>query len=346
MNYRILSYICVLYSLFSISLSEDKILILPIHTAESIQDIETINLLFLESFHQFSSDKITYGDTLSPCDHFDCALKTVKEQDQDKIVFQSIKPLGGKMIYTAMMLSKDGTDKRHQRVFAESIEDFANITLRVADALVNNKTLEDVADVENILEGEAESEPNVRKALNRFGFSLGYIYPIGSSFPKNNCGIGCASPNYSQMFRYHGFYSYEMQNRRASLNAGFHWFMPSVIGADFTWLKYLNDTDYSPFFGGGIGIFGVGGGDSYADKRNSGFGLNLQAGYVLLRTYDINLIIRGSFIQIFNTDMDNGIGLEIGTATSPSEFDPYARNRKNGLTTLGVVILLLILISQ
>jgi len=43
--------------------------------------------------------------------------------------------------------------------------------------------------------------------------------------------------------------------------------------------------------------------------------------------------------------MDNGIGLEIGTATSPPEFDPFVRKRKNGLTALGIVILLLILIS-
>ena len=148
------------------------------------------------------------------------------------------------------------------------------------------------------------------------------------------------------MFRYHGFYSYELQNRRASLNAGFHWFIPNVIGADFTWLKYLNDTDTNPFLGGGLGIFGVGGGDSYADKRNSGFGLNLQAGYVLLRTYNINLIIRGSFYQIFNSDMDNGLGLEIGTATIPPEFEPLKSTEKGALSALGIVILFLILISR
>ncbi len=331
--------------LFSLTSAQEKILILPIHTTESVQDIETINLLFLESFYKFSSDNITYGDSLIPCDQYNCALKIMKVQGHDMVVFQSIKPLGRRMIYTVMMISKDGDDKRHQRVFAESIEDFEKITLRVAEALVMNLTLDDVVDVENVMDTEAESEPNVRLSLNRLGLSIGYIYPFGSSFPKNNCGSSCDSPNYAQMFRYHGFYSYELQNRKASLNTGFHWFIPNVIGADFSLLKYLNDTDYSPFFGGGLGIFGVGGGSSYADKRNSGFGLNLQAGYVLLRTYNINLIIRASFYQIFNTDMDNGIGLEIGTATSPPEFEPFPQERKISVSVLGVFIILLILMS-
>ncbi len=332
--------------LFSLTSAQENILILPIHTTETVQDIETINLLFLESFYKFSSDKITYGDSLSPCDQYDCALKTVKEQGHDKVVFQSIKHLGRRMIYTVMMISDDGGDRRHQRVFAESVEDYEKITLRVAEALVMNLTLDDVVDVENVMDIEAEAEQNIRLSLNRLGLSFGYIYPIGSSFPKDNCGSSCDSPNYAQMFRYHGFYSYELQNRKASLNTGFHWFMPNVIGADFSLLKYLNDTDYSPFFGGGLGIFGVGGGDSYADKRNSGFGLNLQAGYVLLRTYNINLIIRGSFYQIFNSDMDNGLGLEIGTATTPPEFTPPQTPGKGALSAIGIVMLFLILISR
>ena len=81
------------------------------------------------------------------------------------------------MIYTAMMVNKNGTDKRHQRVFVESIEDFENITLRIAEALVMNLTLVEVIDVDNVKDIEAESDLNIRSSLNRLGLSFGYISP-------------------------------------------------------------------------------------------------------------------------------------------------------------------------
>ena len=54
-----------------------------------------------------------------------------------------------------------------------------------------------------------------------------------------------------------------------------------------------------------------------SDHKRSGIGLNAQAGYMLFRTYDINLMVRFQYHLVFNTDLDQGIAIDAGVIKKP-----------------------------
>ena len=91
-------------------------------------------------------------------------------------------------------------------------------------------------------------------------------------------------------------------------------------------VKYLGKDDFSPFVGGGVGLHWV----SYCsgssacmddiphDHRRSGINLNAQAGYVLFRTYNVNVIARGKYHLILNSDLDQGFTLDVALERKPT----------------------------
>ena len=121
-------------------------------------------------------------------------------------------------------------------------------------------------------------------------------------------------------------YFYEFKENRALL-AEFIWYTgsPASFGADMSMLKYLGKDDFSPFIGGGVGIHWVSycSGFCYGDvrpedHRRSGLALNAQGGYVLFRTYNINVIARAKYHLILNTDLDQGFTIDVGLERKPS----------------------------
>jgi len=172
----------------------------------------------------------------------------------------------------------------------------------------------------------------VRQSLNRVGISLGYAYPIGNSHDRRTCDFfnddECEIQNYPRIFKLSLLYNYELINRDASINVMGHWFMPHGMGFDFSLVKFINHNDFSPFIGAGIGLYNIGSGErEFDNKKDSGYGVNIQAGYVMLRSYDINLIIRGTYYHVFNSDFDHGVSIELGTIAKrkpPAERNPIA----------------------
>ena len=82
-------------------------------------------------------------------------------------------------------------------------------------------------------------------------------------------------------------------------------------------LKFINKNDFSPFYGGGLGIHMIdwtdpqyNGIDEYTPNyQQNGLALNLQSGLVLFRTYDINLHLRGKYELMFNENKTQSITL-------------------------------------
>ena len=71
--------------------------------------------------------------------------------------------------------------------------------------------------------------------------------------------------------------------------------------------------DTSPFYGLGVGFYGVANDDRYtSDSRDEGLSLNVQYGVVLYRTYDINVLARVKYVHIFNEDSDGAIMFDVG----------------------------------
>jgi len=316
--------------IFSISFTQEKLLILPIHSNSSLDDLGVINLLIIDSFEELNSFEIIYSDSLIACENSDCALKEVEKYGGDKVVFQTINKLGAKLLYSAVILNQNGEDRRSERISTQNIEDFENISSRIVATLINESTFDETANVDNIISTETDTPPMVRQSLNRVGLSLGYAYPIGNSHDRRTCDFfnddECEIQDYPRIFKLSLLYNYELINRDASVNVMGHWFVPHGIGFDFSLIKFLNHNDFSPFFGAGIGLYNIGSGKN-DDKKNSGFGINLQTGCVMLRSYDINLIVRGTYYHVFNSDFDHGVNIELGTIAKrkpPEKRNPIA----------------------
>jgi hypothetical protein len=85
-----------------------------------------------------------------------------------------------------------------------------------------------------------------------------------------------------------------------------------IVGGE-AGLNYLfSRSNFSPFLGGGFGLFYGPVDDASGGKRNTGPSVNVQGGLLLFRTYDVNFMLRGKYLAIFNSDRDHGIIIDGG----------------------------------
>jgi hypothetical protein len=241
--------------------------------------------------------------------------------------------LGSKIIYTGFVLNDESNFT--SKVTALSVEDMENAVVRLVKSLALNESIGDVVDIDNIIESE-EEESARRQSLGRIGFSIGYMYPMFDSYANReydwvydddwngeNEYIGTIYD--SQKIKLSTNYFYEFKENTA-LMAELTWYTgsPFAWGADMSMIKYLNKSDVSPFIGGGIGLHWVGyctGCDSEVrpqDHRRSGPTFNIQAGYVLFRTYNVNVMARARYHLILNTDLDQGFTVDVGLERKPN----------------------------
>ena len=67
------------------------------------------------------------------------------------------------------------------------------------------------------------------------------------------------------------------------------------------------------------------------DHRRSGISLNAQAGYMMFRTYDINVMTRLQYHIVLNSDFDQGIVVDVGLLKKPR---PKAESSRTPLQNL------------
>ena len=95
--------------------------------------------------------------------------------------------------------------------------------------------------------------------------------------------------------------------------------------------------------GGGLGIKAVSYCTGYGcederpdDHKRSGISFQAQAGYMLFRTYDINVMARLQYHIVFNTDLDQGIVLDVGILRKPRpKSDDSSSPLKKLATSIG-----------
>jgi hypothetical protein len=307
-------------------LSAKTLLLLPVQgDFDKSADFSTISDLYREAIQNgYKGSVKAPQDSAYRCGERACAIKLATQDSVDEVVFSLVKRLGSKWIFSSTIMRANGNDNFNQRGTAVNIEDLEPVTQRVSDAILNRRSFQQVATVDNITAKEENNEPTRRKSLFTSGFSLGYMYPTGGSFSylKINAdqnGYHESQP-YSQMIRMAWLNAWEF---RDNMMLGFDasWNAPNVVGGDIS-LKYLfSKTDYAPFLGGGLGIQYVGNLDdsAKAGKRNSGPALNMQGGMVFFRTYDIHLVTRAQYQVIFNSDIDNGLGFDVGLVYRPKD---------------------------
>jgi len=215
-----------------------------------------------------------------------------------------------------------------------------------------------VASVDNISQKESEDEPNRRQSLYRGGVAVGYLFPTGNSSFKYVSGFDNNDvpriEGYRQMIRLTWLNTWDFHNN-LQLGTDIVWNVPTSIGADAS-LRYLfGRGDITPFIGGGVGLHYVKG-DANNDlaeggKRNSGPALNAQAGLMLFRTYDVNVMLRTQYQVIFNSDVDQGIAADVGVTFGnrggrsqggSSSADGFGTWDYIGAGALGLLILALV----
>ncbi len=318
---KVLIVICILL-IASATLPQKLLLLPPSGDANKIQDVKTIQILFMESLQQFHKGSIIASPDSEPkCESAECAAARAKEQGADQAVYTIYRKLGEKWIIVATIVNADGSGVYNLRGSAEKIEDFEPLTNRLADALINHKSLDQSATIDNITEMEGEKEPNRRKGLYSGGLSIGYLYPSSKSFSyyQEKEGFNWMDTStyelktYSQLVKLGWINSWEIKPHLA-MNLELVWHVPIAFGSDINCLYLMNNTDFTPFVGGGLGIYYVkadANEDSFKDKRNSGPSLNAQAGVMFFRTYNIHLMLRAQYQWIFNSDLDNGLSWDM-----------------------------------
>ena len=296
-------------------------------------DLTSIDMLFSEDLSQYGKVE---NSSVSCVDN-DCALSELSKTDNDYVIYTKIMKLGSKIIYTGYVLNDESTFT--SKITALSVEDMERAVTRLAKSLALNESIEDVVDIDNITEGE-EEESARRQSLGRIGFSIGYMFPTFDSYTSRNLDQGeydydtwetvyeTSTTRDIQKIVLGFNYFYEFKENRALL-AEFNWYTgsPFSFGADMSMLKYLAKDDFSPYIGGGVGLHWV----SYCrgydcqdeynmpiDHRRSGISLNAQAGYVLFRTYNVNVIARGKYHLVLNSDLDQGFTIDVGLERKPS----------------------------
>ena len=334
--------VCILFSLF---FSNEKLLLLYPDADLSntgklnVSDVNAIQLLFKDAFNTYSDfDLITPSDN-PICYSSECAILLAVEHNADQVVTSKIRVLGSKIIFTGMIQNSDGSDEFATRITALNVEDMENATYRLSKSLINRDSIEDVADIDNIIE-EEEGAATRRKSLFRIGATLGYIIPFGGEnyyFYKEDNRKWNATPfvlGYVQ--------NWELKSNNSILLDVFA--SSRKLGIDLTYNTYLNKTDNSMFYGYGIGWHAgiqqeLGEYDDYNDIYDYNITLRhgpaavSQIGYIFMRTYNMNIILRAKYHFQFSTlegNYDNGITFGVSLIKKFETSNNRARGRSRG----------------
>lgn len=316
----------------SVPVAARTLLVLPV-AGDGIAegDLAAVNRLFHEALEMRYSGPVKTGGI--PCADRACALQAAVGAEADDVVFSNVYLLGTRWIFSASVTSGDGSTSFSQRLTGTSVEDMEALTTRMADALTTRRSTEQVASLDNITAKEAEEDPTRRRSLYHGGVALGYAFPVGNSYTYVSESPYTYPPErkrhgYDQMVRLTWLNSWEFRNDFA-LGAELAWTTPYAIGADVNLRYMLNRSDFTPFVGGGLGLHYVRGDegvDGDDNKRNSGPAVNVQGGMMLFRTYDVNVMLRGQYQVIFNTDVDHGPAIDVGVSFRDRDKGKGARN--------------------
>ncbi len=280
-------------------------------------DPETSDFLLKETLtEKFSGEVVMGGEEHSSCQDKQCAIELGIKENAQFVVYSGSRPLGTKVVFSATKVDVKNKSANNQRITASSVEELDDVIIRVCDALIADKHVKEVASLDNVVDKENEKIAKRRETYFKKGFTLGYLYPMNDSYFQMDCGYNQnqyeCDDHYSQMIYINFMTMYEFHNNLA-LDVDLNFAIPSDIGADANLLYFPNRTDFSPFFGGGLGMHWVGEvGKSGSDVRRSGPATNLQLGMMFFRTYTLNLVIRGKYQMVFNSNYDNGPILEVG----------------------------------
>src|SRR4051812_49089467 len=168
MNFRIHIAIlaAALGSAFGLTQTKTLLLLPTEMDLQKSPDLATVNDLYREAVQNaYKGNVKAPQDAHHQCSDRECATKLAAEDKVDEVIFSSVKRLGSKWIFSSTYMAADGNDAFNQRATAISVEDLEPVTRRVADAVLSKKSLEEVADIDNVTGKEETTEPERRMSL-------------------------------------------------------------------------------------------------------------------------------------------------------------------------------------
>lgn len=321
--------------MFSVSFSSESIFILypdaDLGNTEKLNssDVETIFYLFQEGFGKYSKDKIIDNSDKNTCLTKECAFSLAESSGVNKIVRSRLRVLGSKIFFTGIILDINTNEEFTSRVTAVNVEDLENASFRLAKSLIRKNSIDETADIDNIIEEDTVVDKR-RESLYKVGFNMGYLIPFGGEGYKYwDEGSNIDRLPLSKTILQIGWTNYwELKDNKFVLGEVFGNVTKSGaegFGLELNMNTYLRKTDFSPFYGLGIGWYfntlvvessnSNNGTNNYELEGRHGVAFTGQIGATFLRTYNTNIVTRIKYHALITTqegNVDNGISFNVG----------------------------------
>ncbi|UCD83615.1 MAG: hypothetical protein JSU92_09970, partial [Deltaproteobacteria bacterium] len=224
-----------------------------------------------------------------------CASENGRKLGVAKAVVGGLSKLGEKTIMDVKLVDVEiGKVELYEKLATAKEEDLDTVAKRLAVSLSTGKKAEDTITTETVTEEEAK-EVTRRKALFLHGLRVGGKFPLADAYG-----------NLDTMYKIEWLTWYELKDLALELISGIHWgtkengsdTLAIEFPIDFGLNYFLLKGDFSPFFGGGIGLHWVSiekdlkyaGLDEYSE-HGWGFALHGTGGLVVFRTSNIRGIL-------------------------------------------------------
>jgi hypothetical protein len=319
---------------------------------------KTINELFVESYQSFSPSAASVPSDSLRCADRACAVSAASARGANEVVYGAARKLGGKWVVSAFRVkTADQSVVASANLDSKSIEDFEFVMRRIAEALAKGKTIEAVATIDNVTESEMdESQHRRRTGFYAFGLQCGLLFPVSKQSYLNTrlTSTGSYDPYVGMMYdtTYEqlkqivttDFVNWFELPKNLALEWDIHSGWGAEVGTHFSLLKLFSSGDYAPFAGGGPGIEYV-----YAGRkdgqRNAGFSLNARGGLLLFRTYDFRILAEAGYKVVFNQDMDQGFGINLGILWRKHSSGESGSPVMGALAIIGAIVVGLVVIG-
>ena len=239
-----------------------------------------------------------------------CASAGAEKFGAEQALYGSLAKLGEKIIVNIYVADRAGKSVHSDKLTAETVEDLDVVMERLSQGIAEGKKAADVIDKTDVTVAES-NEPKRRKNFYTVGVKIGYRFPLGDSYGKD------------QMWDYEAVAMYEteklfVEGRGYGSSGG----DATAFGLSIGTFYIFSPKDFSPYVGGSAGIewvmdmpYILDEGDSSFTGGASGNGpaLSIGGGLMAFQTYDFRLMLdlRYSIVFVGEADID---------------FDDFARN--------------------
>ena len=266
------------------------------------------------------------------CYDSQCAAENGRRLGVQKALVGSLSRLGEKIIVELRLVDvATGGVEYSDRMASTTVEDLDTVISRMAQSVASGKPVEKTAEVGLIVQEEAK-EPLRRKNFFSVGGKIGYLFPTGDSWGQAD-RLLCL--DWVTRYETNDFFVESLIGYRYQLNEDNGAF---DVPIEFSIFYVPSRSDFSPYFGGGLGIHWIGAKrwdengdhDDDEDERwtNNGLALNVGGGLMGFRTYDFRFVVdlRYSIVMadLGGQDTHQGIMLTFGI-TSPRGGDNGTR---------------------